>query len=310
MRAIRLTSFEGPSALQVAEIEPPDAGPGMAVVELAAASIGPWDVLSSQGFFTAVGGSAVLPQTIGWDLAGTVSEIGDGVTGVAVGDRVLGFSAQPWMGVGSFAELVDIPAELLAPVPAGVDLVTAATLPVALLTADLTLRTAEVSAGDSILVLGAVGAVGGFLTQLARHNGVRVVASVNASDSEEARRLGAAHVVDYDTDVATAAKAAVGPVAAVIDLVGPKARDGALAALAETGRYVTTVPGDLPPLPDAASGHVIGLQPDSPRLATLVGLVADGTIVARRGASYDFSKVGDAFAAARRAGGNKITVTP
>jgi NADPH:quinone reductase-like Zn-dependent oxidoreductase len=157
-------------------------------VSIRAASLGPWDLGAADGAFTAAGGSGDFPQIQGWDLAGETAD----------GRRVLGFVAQPWMGVGAFAEQIAVPGAILAPLPEELGFVEGSTLPVCTLTAQLLAEGASVKRGDLVLVSGAAGMVGGFAAQLAVGRGARVVAAVRDSDAEEARRLGAETVVGTD----------------------------------------------------------------------------------------------------------------
>jgi len=125
-------------------------------------------------------------------------------------------------------------------------------LPVSGLTAMLTLDTAKVVSGDAVLVVGATGGVGGFVTQLARARGARVIASVAASAADAARQLGASDVVDRDGDLAGQVKALVGPgVDVTIDVVGPRVWPAELAATRDGGRFVTTTPA----APAARAAH-------------------------------------------------------
>ena len=121
--------------------------------------------------FASAGGGNGFPQVLGWDFAGIVESVGGQVSGFAPGERVLGFSPQPWSGIGALAELIAVPAGTIAAVPTGLDLPAAAALPVSGLTAMLTLNTAAVVSADAVLVVGATGGVGGFVTQLARARG-------------------------------------------------------------------------------------------------------------------------------------------
>lgn len=310
MRAITITAFEGASGMRVAEVPEPTVSAGSVLVSVDAAAIGPWDAMTATGMFVGMGGSSALPQTAGWDVAGTVIDLAPDVTELAIGDRVAGFSAQPWTGIGVFAERVAFPAALLAKVPTAVTSEVAATLPVAGMTAGLVLQTADLSSGDTALVLGAAGAVGGYVTQLASQAGVTVVASVSAEDADEVRRLGASHVVDYTGDVAAATIEAVGKVTAIIDLAGPEARESAVGALAGAGRFVTTIPGELPDLDESVHSSVIQLQPNTPLLAQLLKKIDAGELVARSGATFGFDQVAEAFAAATSAAGYKVLLSP
>ena len=186
MRAVILTSFGGLEALELADLPEPTPGEGEEVVSVRAVALGPWDLSAADGYFRQLGGSTAFPQVQGWDFAGQTAD----------GRRVLGFTAQPWMGVGALAEQIAMPAVPLAPLPDGLDWAQGAALPVTALTARLLNEAAKVSEGDLVLVTGAAGMVGGMAAQLARARGARVVAAVRESDAARAHALGAEATVN------------------------------------------------------------------------------------------------------------------
>ncbi len=278
MRALVLNSFDGPTATTIADVAQPALQPGQVSVDVEAAGIGAWDLQTTYGAFTGMGGRADFPQVLGWDFTGTISAIGVGVADWSVGEPVLGFSAQPWTGSGVFAEQVAVDAATLSRRPAGLDVAAAAALPVSGLTADLAVSTAAITAADTVLVLGAAGGVGSLVVQLAHALGARVVASVSLAQADAVRGLGADEVVDRSGDVVAQVLALGGPADVLIDLVGPAAWTPALDALRVGGRFVTAVPLGMP---DAARGyttHTIGVQPDTGRLAELASQLATGQL--------------------------------
>jgi NADPH2:quinone reductase len=149
MRAIVADPAASP-ALSLADLPEPTPGPGQLLLDMEAASVNRGEVRTA---------AKQPPGTvIGWDVAGTVAALGEGVTQFDVGERVVAVSS----GGGSFAERVVVPADWAAPLPGACDFVTAATLPVAGLTAAGILRLARAHAGDRVLVTGAAGGVGLF----------------------------------------------------------------------------------------------------------------------------------------------------
>jgi hypothetical protein len=145
VRAVVLNSFAGLDGLELSEVADPSPDAREELVSIRAASLGPWDRSAVDGAFAAAGGSSDFPQVEGWDFAGET-------TG---GRRVLGFVAQPWMGVGAFAEQIAVPSAILAPLPYDLSFVEGSTLPVCTLTARLLVDAAAVKAGDLVLVTGA-----------------------------------------------------------------------------------------------------------------------------------------------------------
>jgi NADPH2:quinone reductase len=154
MRALVADPTASP-ALSLADVPEPSPGPGQLLLDMEAASV-------NRGEIRTAGGQP--PGTIiGWDVAGTVAAVGEGVTQFDLGERVVALSPSG----GAFAERVAVPAEWTAPLPSACDFVTAATLPVAGVTAVGVLRLARVHAGDRVLITGAAGGVGLFAVQLA-----------------------------------------------------------------------------------------------------------------------------------------------
>jgi len=309
MRAVVLNSFDGPGAITVAEADDPMVTDGQVLVRVEAAAIGPWDPQTTLGAFAAAGGMATFPQILGWDLSGTVVEIGPGVTEWSLGDPVMGYSAQPWTGVGVFAEEVSMSTGLLTPRPVDLDTNVAASLPVVALTADLALREAGLREGATLLVLGAAGAVGSLVTQLAVQAGIRVVGSGSAGDLARIEALGAEAAFDRSADVAAQTVATTGPADAIIDLVGAAARPSAMGALRPGGRFVTTIHG---PLPEGLTDppRMVSVQPNPDRLGQLARLVAAGTLRVATGAVLALGDARQAYQLATSAGAAKIILKP
>ena len=193
MRAVVLNSFTGLDGLELSEPADPTPADGEALVHVRAASLGPWDLAGASGAFAGAGGFTDFPQVQGWDFAGETED----------GQRVLGFVAQPWMGVGTFAERIRVCSAILVPLPDSLSFSDGGALPVCALTARLLVDAAGISDGHIVLVTGAAGMVGGFATQLARARGGRVVAAVRESDADEARQLGAEMVVGTGGELET-----------------------------------------------------------------------------------------------------------
>lgn len=279
MRALTLSSFDGPDAVSLGDVPEPHAAPGQVVVAVEAAGIGAWDVQSTRGAFASMGGASSFPQVLGWDFTGRIAEVGPDVSRWKVGDGVLGFTAQPWTGAGSFASFLAVDATTVTSRPDTLRIDEAAALPVSGLTADLVARAAGASAGTRVLVLGATGGVGALVTQLVARAGGQVIASVSPGRAEVARSLGASDTVDRAGDVAAEVLGSLGEVDVLVDLVGPSAWTGAIAALRRGGRFVTTVPLGTPDDERGVESTVIGVQPDAARLERLASLLAAGDLL-------------------------------
>jgi NADPH:quinone reductase-like Zn-dependent oxidoreductase len=300
VRAIVLNSFAGVDGLELAEVADPAPADGERLVRVRAASLGPWDLAGAGGGFVATGGSSDFPQVQGWDFAGETVE----------GERVLGFVAQPWMGVGALAELICVPAGILSPLPDSLDFVQGSALPVGALTARLLVDAAAVGDGDLVLVVGAAGIVGGFALQLAAGRGARVVAAVRDPDVDEAQRLGAETTIDTDSGLEVAVRGRwQDGVDACVDTVGLAA--GALVCVRDGGAFVTSVPSAVPEPAREIAPQTVQVQPDAEALTELAGRATAGELTVRIAEVLPLERFRDGYA--RLAGGGlhgKIVLTP
>jgi NADPH:quinone reductase-like Zn-dependent oxidoreductase len=139
-----------------------------------------------------------LPLILGWDLSGVVEAVGDSVTNVKAGDEV--FADAEIARDGAYAEYIAVKASLLAPKPRTLSHIEAASLPIAALTVWQSLfETADLQAGQSILIHAAAGGVGTIAVQLAKWKGARVIGTASAHNHDFLRSLGADELVDYNT---------------------------------------------------------------------------------------------------------------
>jgi NADPH:quinone reductase len=278
MRAVTLTSFSGLEALELADLPEPAPGEGDEVVSVKAVALGPWDLAAADGYFQQLGGSMTFPQIQGWDFSGQTAD----------GRRVLGFTAQPWMGVGALAEQIAMPSALLAPLPDGLDWARGAALPVSALTARLLNEAATVSQGDVVLVTGAAGMVGGMAAQLAKARGARVVAAVRESDAAQARGLGAEATVSTGVDLpAEVRQGWPDGIDACLDTIGLAA---ALTVVRDGGAFVTTQPTGVPPEQRGISAQAVQVQPDAAALGPLAGQAAGGDLTVRVAATVPLAE--------------------
>jgi NADPH:quinone reductase-like Zn-dependent oxidoreductase len=236
-----------------------------------------------------------LPHTPGLDLAGTIDALGEGVRGLQVGDRVVGFL--PFVDDGAAAEYVLAPAGSLAPAPASIPLADAAALPVVGLTAWQALFDhAELTAGERILISGAGGAVGGYAVQLARAADAYVIATGSPRSSEHVKAAGADEVIDHTTTEVTSV--VTEPVDVLLNLapIDP-AEFTALAALVRDGGVVVSTTVWMPAPADEERGvRAVDLfvRSDATQLSELVARVDRGELtvdVAERVALTDLASV-------------------
>ncbi len=246
MRAVQVTKAGGPDVLEVVDVDDPAPGPGEVLVDVAAAGVNYIDTYQREGIYP-----METPYVAGMEGAGRVAALGDGVEGVAVGDRIAWAET-----LGSYAERVAVPWAKAVPVPDGVDDEQAVGALLQGMTAHfLVTDTYPVRSGDTVLVHAAAGGVGLLLVQLATAKGARVIATVSTAEKEElARAAGAAEVIRYTEvdDLAAEVRSLTGGegVAAAFDSVGKTTFDASLASLRRRGMLVLfgAASGPVPPV--------------------------------------------------------------
>lgn len=233
MRSVGVSEFGGPDVLREFQIPQRHAGPGEVRVRVRAAAVNPTDTVLRSGAYAERLRENPPPYVPGMDVAGELDEVGEGVdTGLSVGDRVMAIVV-PHAAHGGYSESLVLPARSVVRVPAGVDDSAASTLPMNGLTARQALDLLELSPGDTLAVTGAAGAFGGYVVQLAKADGLRVIADAADADRELVRSLGADVIVERGDDVAARIREvepdgvpAVADGAVHNDLVVPAVRDG------------------------------------------------------------------------------------
>jgi NADPH:quinone reductase len=318
-RAIVVEQYGGPEVLTLRERDQPAPGPGEALVAVAASGVNFIDIYNRIGMYR-----NPLPFTLGQEAAGTVAAVGDGVSEVAVGDRVA------WSSVlGSYAEHAVVPAARLVAVPDGVDLDTAAAVLLQGMTAHYLVHNSyEVKPGEPYLVHAAAGGMGLLLTQLIKHLGGKVVAATSSPEKEKlAREAGADVVVGY-SDVPAAVRdfTAGAGVAAVYDGVGASTFDASLASLRVRGTFVSygSASGPIPPIDPlrlSSAGSVFFTRPTlahfiadrdelRERSRAVFGWVSDGTLAVRVSQRYPLEQARTAHEdlAARRTTGKLLLI--
>ncbi len=247
MKAVRIHAFGGPEVLVYEDAPRPEPAAGEVVVKVHATSLNPVDRGTRTGYLQGMV-NFTLPFIPGLDLAGVVEAVGEGVTTVAAGDEVYGFSNM--MRQGAYAEYAVVSAGEIAPKPASVDFVTAASVPLAGLAAWQGLfGVGGLQAGQSVLIHGAGGGVGSFAVQFARAKGARVLATAESNKLALLRDLGVAAAIDYTT---TRFEDVARDVDVVFDTVAGDLTERSFAVLKPGGIYVT--PAGQPD-PEAAAGR-------------------------------------------------------
>jgi NADPH:quinone reductase-like Zn-dependent oxidoreductase len=284
MRALQFSTYGGPEVVRWAEAPEPHAGPGQLRIAVRAASVNPidWKVLTGM-----LSGGEPLAGTgyLGYDAAGVVDEVGEGVTGVSVGDEVFG------RGQNTQAEYAVLDA-WAAKAPS-VDWAMAAAAGVAGETGERGLRLLGVEAGDTLFVDGAAGGVGAVTVQMALARGAKVIASASEANHDYLRELGAIPV-GYGPGVAERVRAAAGgPVDAVLDVAGKTPVEELIGLVPEPSQVVTIANYAA----GQAGARVTGGGPDShpmEALALVAELLAQNKLVIKV-QTFPFDRAAEAY---------------
>lgn len=232
MKAVVLHEYGPPKNLKYENFQDPKPGKGEVLVRVHAIGVNPIDWKVRSGAMKDIFPTP-FPAILGYDIAGVVSELGEGVTGFGLGDRVFARTG------GAYAELAVVKAEELAKIPEKVEFTTAAGLPVISTTADQLIREqAGVKAGQTILLTGASGSVGRLALYCALEQGAKVIAGVRKKQMDEALALGATKAVDIGDDSAITA---LGVVDAVADTLGGALASKLMARIKPGGVYASVV---------------------------------------------------------------------
>lgn len=202
MRAVGLMTHGGPDVLQLVDVPEVHAGPGQVRLKVFAAAVNPTDTMARNGSRAEQQKADPPPYVPGMDTAGIVDEVGDGVTtSVKVGDRVMAMVC-PQASHGAYREQIVLDQRAVVPAPAHTSHVQACTLPMNGLTARQSLDLLDLKAGQVLAVTGSAGAYGGYVIQLAKTEGLTVIADASDADRELVSALGADIVVARGDDVA------------------------------------------------------------------------------------------------------------
>jgi NADPH:quinone reductase-like Zn-dependent oxidoreductase len=272
MKAIVVTDqAAGTAGMTLVERPEPSAAINDVIVEIRASGFVPTEV-SWPSTWTDRAGRDRTPSIPGHELAGTITALGYGTTGLSVGQRVFGLS--DWHRDGTLAEFVAIEARNLAPLPGDVDFTVGASLPISGLTAWQGLfQHGHLQAGQSILAHGVAGAVGSMVTQLAREAGAHVIGTGRGADRQKALDFGSHEFVDLDNDTLED----VGAVDLVFDVIGGDIQKRSADLIKPGGTLVSiTGPAEARPRDGLAVDFVV--EADRAQLGEIVERVRDGRL--------------------------------
>jgi NADPH:quinone reductase-like Zn-dependent oxidoreductase len=290
MRALRFHQFGGPEVLQFDDDVPtPEPKEGQIQVRVSGAGINPVDWKLREGYLQAYF-PVDLPAGVAWEFSGTVSRLGPGVTGFAVGDEVYGHSHQ-----GTIAEYTVASVDGVARKPFSMDLPDAAAVPLAATTAYQALfETAGLQAGQRILIQAAAGGVGTFAVQLAKWKGAYVIGTASAKNHHLLRELGCDEVIDYRT---TAYETAVKGVDVVLESIGGDENMTKSLSVLKPGGILVSISSAEPTAEAEAQGKRAAyhfMRQDAGDLSTIADLIQDLKVRPVIGAVVPFNKAIDA----------------
>lgn len=305
MKAVRLHGYGDSGELRLEDTSNPELKPGQVLIKIAASGLNPIDWKLRAGLFKEWMPLA-FPAIIGGDFSGTVIEVGDGVYQFSAGDRVMGM-VDP-ANNGTYAELIAVDPASLAKVPPGLDLVDAATLPMAVLTgSQLVEQGLSPKPGDRILVTGAAGGVGQAAVQAALDAGAEVVGAVRRGGSlPEKDRI---KLITLDD---AAGLDASGPFDGIADTVGGAAVEGLFQHLKPDGKFASVVfPPPTAPAAHPAHVETVVVSFDRARLEKFAQAVAAGTARYPTVERFSFSQAPEAHDKLAAGGiGGKLALLP
>ena len=281
MRAVIVTQPGGPEALEIVDAPTPSPGPKQVRIKVEAATVNPIDAATRQGYRYEPGAT----RGLGWDVAGTVDAIGADVEEFRVGDSVIGIEDRMLVPLGTQADYVVLDTDHVAAAPTTVGVAEAATIPLNGLTALQALDLLELSAGETLLVTGAGGAVGSYAIELAVARGIKVTGLASASDEGAIRALGATGFVARGEELPSGFDA-------VLDtaLIG----DAALSATRDGGRFAWLISQGGPTAERGIVVHSVRMRGNARQLAQLVDLVDERKLTVRVAETFPLDEVQNA----------------
>ncbi|TGA98007.1 NADP-dependent oxidoreductase [Sporolactobacillus shoreae] len=290
MKAVVINQYGSKEELREMNVADPVPGPHQVLVKLAATSINPIDWKLREGYAKQKF-DWPFPIILGWDVAGTITELGEQVAGWKKGDRV--FARPATTRFGSYAEYTLVDDHLLARIPENLSFAEAASVPLAGLTAWQALFDhADLQPNEKVLIHAGAGGVGSLAIQFAKNRGAYVITTASAENSDFLKSLGADEVIDYH---ATPFEKVLTDLDVVFDTMGGEVQRQSFKVLKkETGRLVSVVGAPDPELATTyqVSAKAIWLKENGRQLKEIADLLASGKVKAIVGAEFPFSEQG------------------
>ncbi len=299
MKAVQLHGYGSVDELVYEEIPIPIAGAGEVLVKLFSTSINPIDYKIRRGDMKDEI-PLQLPAILGYDVAGQVVALGEGVTGIKVDTLVLALAER------TYAEYVTCKAEGLSHMPVGLDPADAGVLPLVLLTGTQLIELGvRARSGEKVLITGALGNVGRTAVHIAKKHGAYVIAGVRAKQLAEAKKLGADEVVAVDEDLSDLKE-----LDAVADTVGHDVINRLIPHIKKGGVLATVVGA-----PKSAAGRDVQVNevwavPNARRLEELAQEIASGAFTIPIAKRFTLAEIRQAHELAEKGGAGKVLLTP
>jgi NADPH:quinone reductase-like Zn-dependent oxidoreductase len=275
MKAVRIHEFGGPEVMRYEDVPRPEPGADEVLIRVYAAGVNPIDWKVRSGYMKEMFRNR-LPMILGVDMAGVVEKVGGDITGYKAGDEVYGYLGVPHGG--TYAEYVAAGASAVAPKPASLDFLQAASMPLVSLVGWQTLfDTAHLEKGQTVLIHGASGGVGHMAVQLAKWRGARVIGTASAKNADFLKSLGVDEVIDYHM---TKFEDAVHDVDVVLDTIAGDTQQRSYKIMKKGGIMVSTLgienPDEAAKYGVRATGFMS--QPNGTELSQIARLVDRGKL--------------------------------
>lgn len=290
MKAVRIHEYGGKHTLRTEQVTLPETNDNEVLIEIINTSVNPVDWKVREGWL-ADENLHQLPLTLGWDVAGKISQVGANITNFKVGDEVFAFA--DLTRDGAYAEFITVDASAVSKKPDSISFAQAAAVPLTSLTAWQAIHDeANIKPGDSVLIHGASGGVGSFAVQFAKLLGAKVTAVASASNHEYLLKLGASEVVDYNMPKYLET---IGQFDVVFDIVDNDI-PGIYDKVHSNGKYIATLKEHQIPEKFTFSHSRVLVMPNGPILNNIRELIDNNEIIVPVISEMPFEKIAEAHA--------------
>lgn len=290
MKAAQIAKYGSPDVIEIVEIDKPKPGKGQVLVKVHASSINPFDTKLREGAMP-----INFPFTLGLDIAGVVTEVGQEVSNFSVGNKVYGSGAVLAGATGAFAEFVATPASIVAKMPKNLNFDEAAALPLVGVSALQALKEhINLLPNQRILIHGGAGGIGHIAVQLAKQLGAFVVATANSEDAKYVKSLGAREIIDYKKE---RFEEKYPDFDAVFDTVGGEVFEKSFKVLKPGGILVSMVAQDDKKIGDQRGVKAISqfTKVSTERLDKLTEFIEKGAVKVKVDKVYSLDNIKEAF---------------